>query len=63
MSIATHCLPRDYELPHTILSHLFALGSPLHELLTGKASYSDLYPAEPEDIVRSSDLDVIRAKF
>ncbi|KAJ5931303.1 kinase-like protein [Penicillium verrucosum] len=59
----THCLPRDYELPNTILSDTFALGSTLYELLTGKAPYTDLYPVEPEDIVRSSDPDVIRARF
>ncbi|KAJ5521634.1 kinase-like protein [Penicillium freii] len=59
----THCLPRDYELPNTIFSDIFALGSTLYELLTSKAPYRDLYPVEPEDIVRSSDPDVIRARF
>ncbi|PWY76075.1 kinase-like protein [Aspergillus sclerotioniger CBS 115572] len=60
---ATHCLPRDYELPNTVLSDLFALGSTLYELLTGKPPYSNLYPVESEDTVRSGDPDVIRARF
>ena len=58
---ATHCLPRDYDLPNTTLSDLFALGSTLYELVTGKAPYSELYPTEPKDIIQSSDPNVIRA--
>lgn len=48
---ATHCLPRDYELPNTTLSYLFALGSTLYELVTGKVPYSELYPVEPKGIL------------
>ena len=58
---ATHCLPRDYELPNTIESDLFALGSSLYELVTGKVPYSELYPAEPQENVPSSS-DEIRAR-
>ncbi|RAK99761.1 uncharacterized protein BO80DRAFT_456184 [Aspergillus ibericus CBS 121593] len=32
---ASHCLPRDYEMPNTILSDIFALGSTLYEFTTG----------------------------
>lgn len=56
---ATHCLPRDYELPNTTQSDLFALGSTLYELVTGNNPYSNLYPVEPKDIIQSSDPDVI----
>ncbi|KAJ6093407.1 hypothetical protein N7486_008696 [Penicillium sp. IBT 16267x] len=59
---ATHCLPRDYEQPNTILSDLFALGSTLFELVTGKVPYAELYPVEPKEIAQSSDQDIIRAR-
>ena len=52
---ATHCLPRDYEQPNTVLSDLFALGSTLFELVTGKVPYSGLYPVSPKEIAQSSD--------
>lgn len=52
---ATHCLPRDYAAPNTTASDLFALGSTLYELVAGKAPYSELYPVESEDMLRSTD--------
>jgi serine/threonine protein kinase len=39
---ASHCLPRDYDQPNTVLSDLFALGSTLHELATDQAPYCNL---------------------
>ena len=56
---ATHCLPRDYELPNTEASDLFALGSTLYELVAGKAPYSELNPVGPD----SNDPDVIKARI
>jgi serine/threonine protein kinase len=50
---ATHCLPRDYAQPNTVLSDLFALGSTLFELVTGKAPYAEFYPVEFRDIAPS----------
>jgi hypothetical protein len=55
---ATHCLPRDYAQPNTVLSDLFALGSTLFELVTGKAPYAELYPAEFQDIA-PSDIQIL----
>ncbi|KAI9749155.1 MAG: hypothetical protein M4579_006985 [Chaenotheca gracillima] len=60
---ASHCLPRDCEEPNTIMSDIFALGSTLYELIAGKAPYSELYPIEPEAVLRSSDLAVILARI
>ncbi|WEW60079.1 serine/threonine protein kinase [Emydomyces testavorans] len=60
---ASHCLPRDYDSPNTVMSDLFALGSTLYELVAGKAPYSELYPVEPEDVMRSKDHTVIRARI
>jgi hypothetical protein len=45
------------------MSDLFALGSALYGLIAGKAPYSELYPTEPEDIMRSRDHAVIRARI
>ncbi|PLB55806.1 kinase-like protein [Aspergillus steynii IBT 23096] len=59
---ASHCLPRDYELPNTVTSDLFALGSTLHELVAGSPPYQELYPIETQDVVQSSDHAVIRAR-
>lgn len=59
---ATHCLPRDYAQPNTILSDLFALGSPLFELDTGKAPYAELYPAEFQDVAPSDTQIITRAQ-
>ncbi|KAJ5456712.1 hypothetical protein N7530_011986 [Penicillium desertorum] len=50
---ATHCLPREYAQPNTVLSDLFALGSTLFELVTGKAPYAEFYPVEFRDIAPS----------
>lgn len=52
---ATHCLPRDYALPNTVASDLFALGSTLHELLTGKVPYSELYPEKEKDMLKARE--------
>lgn len=54
---ASHCLPRDYELPNTEASDIFALGSTLYELVTGKAPYSELYGP------KSDDPDIIKAQL
>ncbi|KAJ5111707.1 hypothetical protein NUU61_001337 [Penicillium alfredii] len=54
---ASHCLPRDYDLPNTEISDLFALGSTLYELVACKAPYSEL--AGP----KSDDPDVIKAQI
>ncbi|CAG8009293.1 unnamed protein product [Penicillium nalgiovense] len=59
---ATHCLPRDYAQPNTILSDLFALGSTLFELVTGKAPYAELYPAEFQDVAPSDTQIITRAQ-
>lgn len=59
---ATHCLPRDYEQPNTIMSDIFAMGSTLFELVTGKVPFAELYPVEPKEIAQSSDHDIIRAR-
>ncbi|KOS48213.1 hypothetical protein ACN38_g802 [Penicillium nordicum] len=45
----SHCLPRDYELPNTETSDIFALGSTLYELVTGKAPYSELNETASDD--------------
>ncbi|KAJ5660904.1 uncharacterized protein N7484_000276 [Penicillium longicatenatum] len=46
---ASHCLPRDYDLPNTEISDIFAMGSTLYELVTGKAPYSELNVLESND--------------
>ena len=60
---ATNYLPRDYELPNTLLSDSFASGFTISALLTGKPPYSNLYPVESGDTAQPSDPDVIRARF
>lgn len=44
----SHCLPRDYKLPNTERSDIFAMGSTLYELLVGKATYNALNPIDPD---------------
>lgn len=56
---ASHCLPRDYELPNTERSDTFALGSTLYELVAGKAPYSELNPAVSD----SNDPDAMKAQI
>lgn len=41
---------------------MFALGSTLYELVTGKAPYSEVYIVEPKEIIQSSDPEVIIAR-
>lgn len=54
---ASHCLPRDHELPNTETSDTFALGSTLYELVTGRAPYSEL------NTIESDDRDSIKAQI
>ncbi|KAE8348029.1 kinase-like protein [Aspergillus coremiiformis] len=54
---ASHCLPRDYNLPNSKASDIFALGSTLYELVAGMAPYSDLTGP------KSDDPDVIKAQI
>ncbi|PYI07110.1 kinase-like protein [Aspergillus sclerotiicarbonarius CBS 121057] len=60
---ASHCLPRDYEAPNSVTSDLFALGSTLYELSTGKTPYSELYQTNSQDHLHSGDHSVIRARI
>ncbi|OQE20936.1 hypothetical protein PENFLA_c015G05351 [Penicillium flavigenum] len=53
---ASHCLPRDYALPSTEASDIFALGSALYELVTDVAPYSEIYGP------KSYNPDVIEAR-
>lgn len=57
---ASHCLPRDYEMPNTVTSDIFAVGSTLYELVAGSSPFQELYPLETQDVVQSSDSAVIR---
>jgi hypothetical protein len=52
---ASHCVPRDYALPNTEASDIFALESTLYDLVTGEAPYRKLYGP------KSDDPDVIEA--
>ncbi|PLB49653.1 kinase-like protein [Aspergillus steynii IBT 23096] len=54
---ASHCLPRDYHLPNTEASDIFALGSTLYELVAGRSPYSELVGP------MSDDPDVIEAQM
>ncbi|KAL4947376.1 hypothetical protein BDW69DRAFT_199708 [Aspergillus filifer] len=56
---ASHCLPRDYDLPNTEMSDIFAMGSTLYELVVGKAPYAELWASDPEP----RDPDGIRAQI
>lgn len=56
---AAHCLPRDYELPNTEKSDIFALGFTLYELVVLKAPYIELNPIDSN----SNDPDVIKARI
>jgi len=49
---ASHFLPRDVALDNTIESDLFALGSTLFELMTGKAPYDHLPRESIEDFFK-----------
>ncbi|KAJ5921096.1 hypothetical protein N7466_009422 [Penicillium verhagenii] len=52
---ASHCLPRDYDLPNTESSDIFAMGSTLYELVTGNIPYGEL------NMLESNDPDVVKA--
>lgn len=54
---ASHCLPRDYYLPNTEASDIFALGSTLYELVAGKAPYQEVNPFDSQ----SRDLEILKA--
>lgn len=59
-------MPRDYKAPNTVTLDFFALGSTLYELKAGKTPktpYSELYPVEPEAVMRSNDPTVIMARI
>lgn len=59
---ASHFLPREYEAPCSVETDLFAPGSTLYELVAGCELYEDLYPVEPEEVIRSYDPAVIHAR-
>ncbi|PKS12500.1 hypothetical protein jhhlp_000707 [Lomentospora prolificans] len=47
---ASHCLPRDLEKDSTVESDLFALGSPLYELMTNSRPYD----GEEDGVIESN---------
>jgi serine/threonine protein kinase len=49
---ANHFMPRDHALDNTVESDLFALGSTLYELITGKAPYEGRSPESVENLFR-----------
>ena len=48
MENATHFLPRDENLPNTVLSDLFALGSTLYEIFVGRKPYEGVVGDDEE---------------
>ncbi|KAL4966209.1 kinase-like domain-containing protein [Aspergillus stella-maris] len=57
---ASHCLPRDYTIPNSEKSDIFATGSTLYELFVGKEPYAEIWASDPEPGPR--DYDAIRAQ-
>jgi hypothetical protein len=47
------CLPRSWEAPSTIITDLFALGSTIYEIMTGKQPYAELTDADVESNFRT----------
>ena len=55
MENATHFLPRDEELPNTVQSDLFALGSTLYEIFLGRRPYEGVQDEEVQRLYSAKE--------